>query len=261
MKTQLFRYVTIFVSVLLLIPSCAPLPTPASQPNSPSQPNTSSSNNSSGSNTDWQQFLTVEPFVGCVGRLLPIAVNTSGDPAQQIADTNPIADVRKDWAIVPINSSAILFYLTNTGNHDWVELNKSLNVSVSTNSKVSKHADVVELVGCGGTNQIREFPSINLRSDLNNFTQKSTFAGADYFTLQPGEFEVFKVNFKCETTGYYKVSPTVEYSYQGEKGIIEFPEFNVLCPESFTVYTMGDINSLSGVESYMWENGEYSLNP
>ncbi len=249
-------YTIILVSILILLTACAPLPTPVSQSNPPS------SNNSSPANSDWQQFLTVDLWVSCIDRVLPIAIDaSSGNPEDQIASTNAtLADVREEWAVVPDNLSEMLFTLTNIANSDWIEINKSLNVSVSTNASVPKHVDVVRVGGCGGAQQIRDFPTINLRSDLKNFTQKSTFAGADFFTLQPGEFEKFNTHFKCEAPGYYTVSINVEYSYQGENGIIEFPEFDVLCPQSFTVYIV-DGGELFGVEKLNWKNGEYFPTP
>lgn len=267
MKTNIFRYVTILVLLLLLVSSCAPLPTPSSsssnpppQSNSPSQSSSSSGNNST-TTTNWQEFLTVEPFVGCIERVLPIAIDSSGNVEQQIENTNPIGTVRENWAIVPYNSGALLFTLTSMSDGDWIQINKSLVVDVSANANVPQHVDVIHSVGCGGTGQLREFPSTNLRSDLNSFSQKSTFAGADFFTLQPGEFEIFYVPFDCKSPGYYDISVTVEYSYQGENGVIEFPTFDALCPQSFTVYTTEAGGDLLGVENFDWKNGKYSQTP
>jgi len=227
--------------------------TPASQSTTPSQSSSPTSTNSSPTSTEWQQFLSVDPVIGCVEiRLLPIVVNPSEDPAKQIANTNPTD------TIVPINSFGALYSLANIGNYDWMRLDKSLDISVSAKSDVPNHVDVIEReTGCGGTDTIRDFPSIILHSDLDSFTQKLSFPGIDYFTLQPGEFELFRVNFQCNTTGYFTVSPTIDYSYQKKTGTIEFPKFDVLCPQSFTVYHVAGENLL-GVENYNWKDGTYN---
>jgi hypothetical protein len=267
MRTQMDRYSIMLVIALLFISSCTPLPTPAStssnaQPQQTSQSNAPSSNNSSASNTNWDEFLTVDLWVSCIARVLPIAIDSSsGDPAEQILSTNPDADVRAKWAIVPYTPIGMLYTLTSIADSDWIEINKSLNISVSTNTSIPQHVDVVAMQGCGGTQQIRDFPSLSLSTDLKSFTKKSTFSGADFFTLQPGEFEKFNTHFECETPGFYDVSVTVEYSYQGENGVIEFPKFQALCPQSFTVYSIDPGGYFFGAEKYTWKNGKYSQSP
>ena len=103
--------------------------------------------------------------------------------------------------------------------------------------------------------QIRNFSETILRSDLKNFTQQATFSGADFFTLQPGEFERFKIPFECDAPGYYKISVTSAYKYQGNTGTLSFPEFKVLCPKAFTVWNVDSMGPIVGVENYSWSNG------
>jgi len=235
----------------------ASLPTPASQSNTPSQSNPPAGNNSSPTDTDWQTFLNLDTGSGCgTLRVLPIAINPNGNTEKQITDAN--LDKIQDWSII---AGSRYLMLNSIANNDWIKISKSLNVSVSTTSTIPAHVDVVNIEGCGGTGHNRVFPSINLRSDLSNFTQELTFSGADFFTLQPGEFEVFEVPFGCEDLGYYNISVSTEYTYQGESGIAEFPEFNVLCPQTFTVYSITADGSLIGAENYSWKNGKFSPTP
>lgn len=269
MKTNVFRYVTILVLLLLLVSSCAPLPTPSSAPNQSSQSNSSpqssssSGNSSTSSNTNWKQFLTImpEPFGVCNQRVLPIAVDPSGNVGEQISNTNPTSTIRQGWTVANIGSSSFLFQLTSSSAGDWIKISKSLDVNVSADSSIPRHTDVLNMPGCGGTGQIRDFSSIKLRTDLSSFSQKTNFTGADFFTLQPGEFEVFSVPFQCSAPGYYRVSITAEYSYQGENGVMEFPEFDILCPQSATVYTTYDGESIAGAENFDWKNGKYIQSP
>jgi hypothetical protein len=255
MKKQIFTCLITFVSFVVFLSSCAPLATPASSSNF------SPGNTASTSNTDWQEFLTVEPWVGCTPRVSPIAIDPNGNTAEQIDSTNPIATVRINWPIVPFQLNSVLFTLTSTADADWIEIDKSLDVTVVTNSSIPQHVDVIELSGCGGTQQIRDFPETNLRTDLSSFTQKSTFSGADFFTLQPGEFEKFNVPFLCDAPGHYIISVDANYIFQGENGTIDFPEFDALCPESFTIYNTDGSGYLFGVETYTWGNGEYIQTP
>jgi hypothetical protein len=255
MRRQILTCLTILISAAAFLSSCAPLATPASSSNF------SSSNTSITSNTDWQQFLTVEPWVGCTPRVSPIAIDPNGNTAEQIASTNPMADVRINWPIVPFRLNSVLYTLTSTADQNWIEIDKSLDVAVVTNSSIPQHVDVIELSGCGGTREIRDFPGTDLRTDLSSFTQKSTFPGADFFTLQPGEFEKFNVPFVCDAPGHYIISVHANYTYKGENGTIDFPEFDALCPESFTIYNTDGSGYLFGVENYTWENGEYRQTP
>jgi len=250
----------VLVLLLLLVSSCAPLPTPSS--NTSSQSNSPSSNSTTASNSDWQQFLTItsERFDVCYDRVLPIAINPNGNVQDQIWNTNPDV-MRLNWTVPIFDSSWFLFELTSISDNDWIEISKSLNVNVSTSSNIPSHIDILTQA-CGGAGQVRDFSSIDLRTDLNSFSKEAIFAGADFFTLQPGEFEVFSIPFQCNAPGYYKISITSEYSYQGDNGIIEFPEFNALCPQSATVYYGTDADgTVVGAANFTWKNGKYIQSP
>jgi hypothetical protein len=145
--------------------------------------------------------------------------------------------------------------------NNWVQLDKSVNVAVSVETNIPSHADVFNGVGCGGTGSIREFSQTTLRTDMQNFTKEATFSGADFFTLQPGEFEIFSIPFKCNAPGYYTISVSTKYTYENQSGIVDFPEAHVLCPNTYTIYSVSTNDQIVGVENLKWQNGNYSKSP
>lgn len=246
MKKLFFAIAT--VSMLgHVLSSCSPLPTPASQPPS----NSSSSNNYADSSSNWQEILTIEQVSVCDLRVLPIAINTSGDTQDQIMKTDPWQN-RVNWALVPENSElSVKFFITSIAtSNNWIQLDKSVDVAVSVETNIPAHADVFNGVGCGGTGSIRKFSQTPLRDDMQNFTKEATFSGADFFTLQPGEFEIFSIPFKCNAPGYYTISISSKYTYESQSGNLEFPEAHVLCPNSYTVYSVSTDDQIVGVESF-----------
>jgi hypothetical protein len=259
MKMKTLRFVIILVNILgIVLASCSPLPTPAqTQSNSPS-----TNNNYSTSSSDGNKILNIEETSVCNPRVLPIAINASGDTQEQIMNTDPWTN-RLHWALIPENSElSMRFNISSIADsNNWIQLDKSLNVSVSVETNIPDHTDVFNGVGCGGAGNIRKFSQTPLQADMQNFTKEVIFSGADFFTLQPGEFEIFSIPFKCNTPGYYTISISTKYTYENQSGIIEFPDAHILCPSSYTVYSISTDDTIVGVESFKWQNGNYAKAP
>lgn len=122
--------------------------------------------------------------------------------------------------------------------------------------------------GCGAGGYKRFFSPVPLNIDYPEYNVLSTSTDADFFTLQPGEFEVFVLNINCSAPGLYALEVHIPIKFQGKDEIVMYtdsPGFN--CPNTLN-YNYVDYNSsteqltIYNVEQYKWTGTSYeNINP
>lgn len=265
MKTNIFHYATILVLFLFLVSSCAPLPTPVSQPQSAPASSNSSNNSSPNIVSDgyWQSFLdiTIYPKCGTMREIVPFTVSQS-NPASEIIEAWMAKN--QSWVFAPDSDGnfSFLVNLTSKSDQSWIELKKTISIEVKAKSISNQMATAFRFPPqCGAGQNIREFSSFTLETNFEQYVTKTSSKDFDFFTLQPGEWEVFHVPFQCKEPGYYNITAQIEFQYENENGLIELPLAQVSCPHEFTVYTIDGIDSTTAVvtdlETYEWSNGHY----
>jgi hypothetical protein len=150
-------------------------------------------------------------------------------------------------------------------NTAWAKIEKTENINITSRNDVPEHQNIITLPsGCGGGGDIREFPSINLKSDFISYQEKTTLPDVDYISLEPGEFEEFEFEFICNAPGIYNIQINIPYTYLGQSNNINLPSpMEFVCPKSFTWWkASGDmfgknIDGITKAGEYRWDGTQY----
>jgi hypothetical protein len=222
---------------------------------------------------EWSQTLAINidtssPLL-CQGLLMPPSIRPDQDinqAAKQVMDEAKATNF-DSWLVVSnpyTNDISLLLTVTNIPNDvDWIKLENNLDVSINAQSNPSKHVNVLTATGCGAGGVYRTFSGISLAFDYQNYTTTSTSAEFDFFTLQPGESEIFQVSLTCQAPGIYRVMLTLPYSLidSGGKAQVEYDR-SIICPAAFMVWAidMFDEAFISST-SYIWNGTSYEIHP
>lgn len=217
---------------------------------------------------DWHSIVIVEDARRCTRVIIPNDVDLSDNGVgPELADAYN-SGITRSWAQVPyiydsnLNSADVEFHFTSISNKSWIELSKTVYVSIEVEENIPDFVNVMDPLGCGGGGEVRRFPVVALENSYLQFTTKTNFPDFDFFTLQPGEFEYFIIPFECKTPGYYRLTLSVPFKYDGDEGIIETPTIVVACPQNFTLLELDvPTGTIYGVENYEWNNSDYSRVP
>lgn len=155
--------------------------------------------------------------------------------------------------------------------NDWVNLEREIEVSIRHIDDVPSIAEVVYLTGCGGGAYYRYFSTVPLNTDYGEYNVTSVSTDADYYTLEPGESEIFVLDFECDSTGLYAVDINIPITYQGEDEIVTYSDLaGIICPGTANM-NYGDVGDeistgyeviIYQVEQYEWTGSGYrNTNP
>lgn len=89
--------------------------------------------------------------------------------------------------------------------------------------------------GCGGGGQAKIFTLASLMRSKDVFRVKQ--GDYDYFSLQPGEVEVFKFPVTCGQSGLFRYHVEMETSFMGKSEIIASNSQVLYCPESYSKFS------------------------
>ncbi len=164
------------------------------------------------------------------------------------------------------NSTRISYTLTNAvSDNSWIRISKDISVSIRYMDEAPAAADVTVPNQCGEGGEYRFFPATKLKTDYPEYSVNlSANDPADYYKLEPGEFEVFVLNFECSAPGLYAVELNLPVNYQGQDGTVTYSSTpGILCPRGVTTYnwypaTEGTIQII-GVEHFEWSGSQYEL--
>jgi hypothetical protein len=199
---------------------------------------------------------------------VPIRIDT-GFPALGRCDTTdifpPVDEIPDDLKIEDFPNwlynrhefiNATYFEITTTSlvEKEWVRIENKIRVKV-LNYKQLSELNAVQLL-CGG-GQERDFPTVQIDTTKDEFD--TTFPEFDYFTLQPGEFEVFNLVVMASEAGEYEVEIGLDYSYKGKTATFWLPQsYQVFTPQKYTTF-------VEGLWMPLWEsnfvNGKYETGP
>lgn len=254
-RTQIDRPV-IFTQTAESIPTALPTNTKVSTPTEAS--------------FDWESILKIEHQSSCPSALYyPDYSFTDSDKAQWFQD-NGISYLRgHDLMYSPLLKTgpeiyAILIITNISDEQDWIYLEKELTISITNSGAAPDDSHILYLEGCGGAGEIRKFSQVSLRSDFDKYDSTAISTGADFYTLEPGEFEIFEMHFTCQSPGFYRVQFNLPISYKDEEGLIPYSGIaGFLCPENARYY-VGELLSLDvpgvpihDILDYEWTGSDY----
>lgn len=156
----------------------------------------------------------------------------------------------------------VLVITSSPDNQDWITLSNRLTVTVHYIGDVPAISEIMQTTGCGAGGSIRHFSSVPLNIDYPEYNVISSNADADFFTLQPGEIEVFQFGFQCNSPGLYSVEVHIPITFQGRDEIViytDFPGFN--CPNRLNYNYLDDRDQIYDVKPYEWIGNGYQEIP
>lgn len=156
-----------------------------------------------------------------------------------------------------LNLTAVQLTITSIVSDEWVRISNKVFVRVINHDPLPETLNAIDFF-CAGAGKTREFPVVKVSgSGQTEFSQ--TLPDIDFFSLQPGEFEVFDVSVSATEIGYYELVIGVEYSYGGKTNIIwtDHPIY-LYTPQEVNVWmrTPPDILQLFSVGQFV--NGQYN---
>lgn len=203
------------------------------------------------------------PIDQCPSVAFPADIDPGQNPsqaAQQAFEAKARGDTDL-WPIIGENNLVMDLTITSLLKDDaWINTSNSLNVIVTANPVLPDHTHALSLAwGCGGGGLKRTFSDIDLSTGNETYTQQSTSSEFDFFTLQPGEFEVFSLLFHCKAPGIYSLSLELPYTLAEKAGTASYRlERPIICPKSFTSWALEGESFLFSSE-YIWDGLRYSL--
>lgn len=206
--------------------------------------------------------LWLEPVFGCISgpsKIIPENIDTDTSQAQiQIGEAIQ-SMAYNQWSIGPHASIPIILKNT-TSDNNWIRLNNTIKATINLLSTTApEKANVITgFGGCGG-GQLKYFPEIELATSFDEYVQNSTYTEFDYFTLQPGEEELFIVSFKCASTGVYKFNIEISGTFNNEEGVLIISDTPpVVCPASYDSWFV-EGSTFYMDKSYFWDGSDYSI--
>jgi hypothetical protein len=219
---------------------------------------------------DWKSIMSMrlDSSSSCPPRLLPPTINPADDitiAAQQFTqDFNNHNDV--SWLLAPTGSWSgniglhISSIVANTG---WIKIGNKLTIDVTTQKDLPERVNVIDYGLCGGAGEVRNFPAINFSNNFDTYEVKPIYTKADFFTLQPGEFEEFSIPFECKSVGIYYFKVNVSYEYSNFSGVTDSDEtVGFICPQTFTSWRFDVFgHQFLSSETYQWNGNGYEKKP
>jgi hypothetical protein len=168
---------------------------------------------------------------------IPSNINPGQDPSSEAAQ---LFDLERDSLPTGPFRGGFLLTLNLTSisqDREWIELGNTASVSVQVHDDAPENANLWRVKECGGMGAVRLFSEGTLTADRETYTFSVTAPEADYFSLQPGEFEAFLFTFNCMEPGTYRISVEIPYKYKGESGAILFEDSrSLVCPQSYLLW-------------------------
>ena len=161
--------------------------------------------------------------------------------------------------------SSITIGNASTTNGGWVKINNRLGVNFDLMLQdIEEHVNLVAMVpdGCGG-GENKLFSPTTLKPEFELINQFISSSQYDFFSLQPGESDVFRIDYICASPGIYhaSISLLLESSIGSEnQEITGFPK--MMCPKSYHAWRafLGD-SPLEDIGEYHWDGNNYVQQP
>jgi hypothetical protein len=163
------------------------------------------------------------------------------------------------WAFGPEVQRPASYFLdiSNISNKtEWARISNTFQVTVSWIDNAPKHADVLlNTGGCGGGSYRSTDSTVSLSPEYLSTKQKISFSQYDYYSLQPGESEVFLYQVQCKGPGVYLMEASIPYTFTTDWNdiILVSPRY-IVCPESFSSWIINPSGpSIALYKNFSWD--------
>jgi hypothetical protein len=196
-------------------------------------------------------------------------VHRPDEAREQIMQAHTTSEIWK-WRRVPTdqfhndqwvrNVIKIQLRVSSFNQQDWVKVDNTIFVDIKTFATPLNHVNALQ--DCAGAGEIRYFTPVFLNSHTAGTQLKTFYPDCDYFSLQPGEFEVFNLQFHCVEPGIYSVKIRIPWSKNsGESGLftLDLPDF--VFPLTYTTWSMLGNLQANACSMYQWNGSDYISTP
>ncbi len=159
-------------------------------------------------------------------------------------------------------NAALIFNLESYSQLNWVKVGNQFSVNVFVESQVPENLNIVSISGCGGGNwRLLQDITLTNQNNLRQYKVSLSYPDVDFFTLQPGEFEVFMIPMECKAPGIYSFTVVINSEYTGQSGNFTIvPLTKMYCPYRFNKY-LSHGGNLEYVGKYEWNGSDYQVIP
>ena len=107
-----------------------------------------------------------------------------------------------DWDVG--HGTVLTFYLESYSQLNWIKVENRFNLNIYVDSEIPDNVNIVSIAGCGGGawQPLGNVELIN-QANMREYRISLNYPDVDFYTLQPGEFEVFSINLECKAPGIY----------------------------------------------------------
>lgn len=171
-----------------------------------------------------------------------------------------------DTSYKPAYAEIYIGHLANDKN--WINVSNQIEVKLEFFSdNIPNHVNLFYhrgMVG-GGGGEIKYFDAARLSQDDFFTNQFITSLDYDYFSLQPGESELFAIPILCKEPGIYEISVVLNLTNiesSSEQLKINSSE-KIMCPKEYSLWVNEDDYSapLRLFGNYSWNGQEYDKSP
>ena len=187
--------------------------------------------------------------------IIPDDINPFANPTLAIQEFDSRVRLNP-FSIKLLNATLIDMTITSTSQAEWIRLSNKVLAKIIHYEPLPDSVNIYS-PPCGGGEEFRDFVfRINNSPGIEFASSKPDI---DYYSLQPGEFEVFNILLKATAPGLYEVKLGIEYAYCGINSQIWTTEtFILLTPEEYQGWSPSfDLPQFVLSNRGKFENGEY----
>jgi hypothetical protein len=112
---------------------------------------------------------------------------------------------------------------------------------------------------CAGVSEIKPVNPVVLKDPVKSnfyFIQTNHMGKGKFFSLSPGEFEVFSFEFHCKAPGRYQVDAWIDYDFSNQSKSTKVKLPPLVCP---WIYTNWSTLTNKKMETLKWSGNKYEI--
>ncbi len=214
---------------------------------------------------DWNTILRASSsFTQCGNKVVPEFISLNPKD-MQLSLANYSREFSKQYGLDWNNAIATyqFFTLESSAPLNWVKIENHFFMNVLVESYIPDNLNIVWVSGCGGGFD-RDFPEVELnnQNNLSQYRIKLEYPDVDFFTLQPGEFESFRIPLECKAPGIYSITLETNTEYIGQPLVYTIvPPTKIYCPYKYSGWSSGFPQDLKYEGEFEWDGDKYQLVP
>jgi len=186
---------------------------------------------------------------------MPEYMNPNSDPAYVIENMDKLYEPEY-FSKNQLGGTLAELRVTNVAPTEWIQISNKVFAEIVNYESLSGPLDAFA-AGCGGQGSYEESTGVSVKEPVTVKEFEGILSGADFLTLQPGEFEVILVPISADEPGRYEIRLGVEYVYQDITSKVWSSEtIFVIAPNNFRIWEWGERGAVLNANG-KFENGQW----